>query len=27
VNPRGDALVRPDMEVLYLSPEPRLTSS
>lgn len=24
VNPRGDALVRPDMELLYLSPEPRL---
>lgn len=26
VNPSGDALVQPDMEVLYLSPEPRLKS-
>ncbi len=26
VNPRGDAMVHPDMEVLYLCPEPRLRS-
>ena len=26
VNPPGDVLVRPDMEVLYLSAEPRLRS-